>query len=459
MICLGLQGFLMAAPVSSAPPAIVFGGTSFQSDFPFGVVTAIDVTPAAPLLQAKLYITMDGVTYYTQDALIPAHQPGETIRIETRWQAKTLTRDASPPWMPMQIWWQMTDAAGNTQTSNPQQHTYADSARRIWTINEGAYATVYTYGQSGGFINSVVGIADAAIPQLQNAYGFALPFRPAIVVYNSAGDGDGDMGNGAFGSYVVGRAYPGTSGLVLLARNDNAYLQRLIYHELAHLFQYQIGPRLFDAPHWFIEGDAKSQEPPASRQRSVGYARDQAYTNGLPDLASWDSRNYSSEAALDHALLIGASFVVYLREVYGAQAMASFYANWRNTLDFYGAFVTTFGVSLQDLDVAWRGWLANNTAVASVDEPTVANVPAIILPDIPEGMARVNAYWLNFRDSPQLEDNVLALLNIGQLVLPLGRDESSEWILVELADGAQGWLFAEYLDYDGDIDALTVSLY
>jgi Peptidase MA superfamily len=300
--------------------------------------------------------------------------------------------------------------------------------------------------------------------RLQSSYGYTLPYRPALVFYNSSGEGDADLGRDSgvpFGDFVVGRAYPGTSGVVMLARADGAYLQRTITHELAHLFQYQLGPRVFDAPHWWIEGDAKAQEPTSSVERSLGYTRNIAYQQALPTLVNWDSRNYSNEASLDHVLMIGASFVTFLKTIYGGQAFATFYGNWRAGEDFNGAFVLTYGKTLDELDQEWKSWLLNNDSivVVSSEEQTSVTVPAVMLAEIPEGMARVNAYWLNFRDGPGLDFQAVALLSIGQLLLPLGRDESGEWMLVELPDGTQGWLFSEYVDYTGSIDDLTVSLY
>jgi hypothetical protein len=366
--------------------------------------------------------------------------------------------------MPMQLWWTLTDSSGASITTPPEQHLYADLTRRAWLASEGVHVTVYTYGQTQNFISNAVALGDAAVVQLQGAYGYALPYRPALVFYNAPSDGDADLGRDnslPFGSFVVGRAYPGTSGVVMLARNDGAYLQRTIIHEIAHLYQYQLGPRLFDAPHWWIEGDAKAQEPPASIERSLGYARSMALQNALPTLVIWDSRNYANEASLDHVLLVGASFVAFLKTVYGNQSLVTFYGNWRSGQDFQGAFVLTYGKTLDELDQLWKDWLLNSDsiALAGSGDQTAASVPAVMMPELPEGMARVNAYWLNFRDGPSLENNVLALLSIGQLLLPIGRDESGEWMLVELPDGTQGWLFREYVDYDGSVEDLTVSLY
>ena len=322
---------------------------------------------------------------------------------------------------------------------------------------------MYTYSQGGDFAGLAVALGDEAVVRLQAAYGFALPYRPALVFYNSAADGDSDLAsnNGApFGAFVVGRAYPGTSGVVMLARYDRAYIQRTVTHEVAHLFQYQLGPKVFDAPHWWIEGDAKAQESTASVQRALSHARGVALAGGLPDLTTWDSRYAATEADLDNALLLGASFVHFLEQTYGPQSHANFYANWRSSGDFYAAFDLTYGSSLAALDGAWRAWLVGNeSVVASAPVEEVPAVPPVLLAPIPEGMARVNAYWLNMRTGPSLDHEVLHLLSIGQLFLPLGRNESGEWLLIELPDGSQGWLASEFVDYDGSFDNLTESLY
>jgi hypothetical protein len=448
----------------AAPAAIAVEQSTFLSDFPAGIITGVQVRPEAQIVQARLNVTLDGAVYYTQDAAIPAHAPGESIFLETRWNGITLTRDPSPPWVPLQLWWSLTDSNGNTVQTTPQQQIYQDGVRRPWVASQGVHLSVYTYHQGGDFMAQAVALGDEALVRLQAAFGFALPYRPAIVFYNSAADGDDDLGTVSgvpFGSFVVGRAYPGTSGVVMLARADRAYVQRTLTHELAHLFQYQLGPRVFDAPHWWIEGDAKAHESTASVQQSLSHARGVALAGGLPDLVSWDTRNPATEADLNNVLYLGASFVHYLEQAYGPQSHATFYGNWRSSGDFYASFNATFGKPLPELDQEWRAWLlGNQSVVASAPQAASAEaIPPVLLAELPEGMARVNAYWLNMRTGPSLEHDVLHLLSIGQLFLPLGRDESGEWLLIELPDGTQGWLFAEYIDYDASIEDLTESLY
>jgi hypothetical protein len=455
----------LAHPADTSHLMTIFGDATFQSDFPNGFITTLQVTPQAALVQARLTVTLDGVTTYQSDANIPPHQPGETILLEARWKGLTATRDPAPPWMPLQFWWTVLDAAGNQLNTQPQHQVYSDSTRHAWIASQGVHVSVYTYGQSSDFINDAIAVGDAAVTQLQGTYGYALPYRPALIFYNSAAEGDADLSGGPtvpFGAFVVGRAYPGSSGVVLLARGDRAFTRRTIIHELAHLYQYQIGLQLFDAPHWWIEGDAKAQEPADSIYHALGEAHQVAVGGGLPDLAGWDSRDYATESGLNEVMSIGSSFVTYLQQTYGNERRILFYGNWRQTGDFYSSFDAIYGQPLSALSISWREWILSNAdsgIVPAGDDGYTPEIPAIMLPPIPEGMARVNVYWLNFRVSPAEDAEALALLSIGQLLLPIGRDESGEWLLVELPDGAQGWLFAEYLDFEGSIEDLTVSLY
>ncbi|HLA43061.1 MAG TPA: hypothetical protein VJZ27_06480, partial [Aggregatilineales bacterium] len=177
---------------------------------------------------------------------------------------------------------------------------------------------------------------------------------------------------------------------------------------------------------------------------------------------TWETRNYNSEATLNQALYVGASFVIFLREIYGAQSHAAFYQSWRATSDFNLSFELTFGLNLAGLTQQWQDWIVNNNTVVSpgITDTTVAEVELPPPPEpLPEGLARVNIYLLNFRTGPTEDHDVLYTLRAGQLLLPIGRNESGEWILAELPDGTQGWLLAEFLDYDESIENLTVSLF
>ncbi|HLA44522.1 MAG TPA: hypothetical protein VJZ27_13850, partial [Aggregatilineales bacterium] len=234
-----------------SPAAIATGNSTFRSDFPQGVLATLEITPEAYIQNARLNVTLDGTVLNSTDAIVPAHQPGDTITVEARWNGRSLTRDPSPPWMPLQLWWTVVDSTGNSIQTTPENHIYTDETnRRPWATTEGVYVTVHTYNQGGSFIQQAAAIGDDAVARLQLIFGYGLPFRPALVFYNQAADGDADFGSGLsvpFGGYVVGRAYPGTSGVVMLARSDSAYMQRTITHELTHLYQYQLGPQLFDA--------------------------------------------------------------------------------------------------------------------------------------------------------------------------------------------------------------------
>jgi hypothetical protein len=203
-------------------------------------------------------------------------------------------------------------------------------------------------------------IGDQAIVDLQALYGYVLPYRPVLVFYNSPQAAAADLGNAQLdplGSAVIGRAYFGTSAMIALADLDWAVLAQVIRHEITHLYQFQMGALLFEAPLWWVEGDAKAQEPADSQAKTLLAVQTYAAQRQLPYLPTW---NFDPQRGDDLQLHMemGASFILFLREKYGDAAHAQFYAQWRASEDFYAAFETGYGVSLAHLDWAWRAWVA-----------------------------------------------------------------------------------------------------
>ena len=80
---------------------------------------------------------------------------------------------------------------------------------------------------------------------------------------------------------------------------------------------------------------------------------------------------------------------------------------------------------------------ATQPAVGVTPEPTPTPVQAT-------GVVNVDA--LNLRLGPGLEHQVLRLLNTGDALEITGRSENSLWLQVKLADGAAGWVYAEFMN-------------
>lgn len=65
---------------------------------------------------------------------------------------------------------------------------------------------------------------------------------------------------------------------------------------------------------------------------------------------------------------------------------------------------------------------------------------------------------VNVRQRPSTDASVLRSLNVAEIVTATGRSADNSWIRIALADDPQGagWVFAQYLTTEGDINTLTV---
>lgn len=85
---------------------------------------------------------------------------------------------------------------------------------------------------------------------------------------------------------------------------------------------------------------------------------------------------------------------------------------------------------------------STTTSTESTTTTTTVDVPA----GEPVGNATVNVVAANMRASASTRAAILAELPSGTSVTVIGRNSSSTWIRVQLADGQTGWIFARLLD-------------
>ncbi|MEL6404843.1 MAG: SH3 domain-containing protein [Chloroflexota bacterium] len=84
-------------------------------------------------------------------------------------------------------------------------------------------------------------------------------------------------------------------------------------------------------------------------------------------------------------------------------------------------------------------------AVVAVDN-AVTGVVAPLDPNAPTGI--VNAQELNFRTGPSTSFGIIGRITRGTTVYLRGRNSSSTWLQVQLADGTLGWVSAVYVRSD-----------
>ncbi len=90
---------------------------------------------------------------------------------------------------------------------------------------------------------------------------------------------------------------------------------------------------------------------------------------------------------------------------------------------------------------------SSSTSSTTTSESTTTTTTTVDVPaGEPVGNATVNVVAANMRASASTRAAILAELPSGTSVTVIGRNSSSTWIRVQLADGQQGWIFARLLD-------------
>lgn len=102
------------------------------------------------------------------------------------------------------------------------------------------------------------------------------------------------------------------------------------------------------------------------------------------------------------------------------------------------------GEAVTETTTVPEGEAVTGTITDTVDTGEDEEVTVLI--DAPNG--------LNVRTAPELNADVVTLLPDQSAVPAIGRYATNEWILVDLGDGATGWVFTELVQLEGELASL-----
>lgn len=96
-------------------------------------------------------------------------------------------------------------------------------------------------------------------------------------------------------------------------------------------------------------------------------------------------------------------------------------------------------------------------------EPEPEETPAVVAASVPgpadpgdaDAVANTDA---NVRSGPGLAYGITGGLNTGETVSLIGRTNDSSWLQIEMADGSEGWVFAQLLTTNADLDVSLLAV-
>jgi hypothetical protein len=334
------------------------------SRYPRGVEYVLRITSKAGTIQRA------SVAYWNRDRSI---RSGSTLEWDPDRQAYVYyDRFFQPPWFEVHYRFRVIDSAGNVFETGEQVEEYADTSR-TWTRREGELVIVLLYGARESLADDLFQSASDAIDRLEKAFGFALDYKPYVVVVPDRAGFD------EWQEYpdpqVAGLTLSGLGYTIQQLTWGEYYLvHTVVPHELTHIFQGFITEAL-DIPTWFIEGQATYFEPVQDYDYE-NRVRQAARLFTIPSLrADMSPDTIGPDGMGRWAYDLGYTFIKYWVETYGWESHRLFWQA-QVTMHFEEAMEFATGRTFDELESEWRAWIgAPGPAPTLIPTPTLRPWP------------------------------------------------------------------------------------
>ena len=234
-----------------------------------------------------------------------------------------------------------------------------------WHIHRTEHFDIYYYPSEAKLVPVMAAIAEEAYEQHSADFEHELRDRTPLILYKSHKDFQET-------NIILQELHEGIGGFAELFKHRIVIpftgsleaFREVIFHELIHIFQYDIiyqkphariysGEFLYSAPIWFIEGmaDYFAEDNDAIGEMVI---RDASMNNNIVPLPQLHNFNRLSSPFVGYKL--GQLAVAYLTETYGREKIAEILQGLRQsrTKDINQVFIEVLGVELEEFDKAWR---------------------------------------------------------------------------------------------------------
>ena len=234
-----------------------------------------------------------------------------------------------------------------------------------WHIHRTEHFDIHYYPSEAKLVPIMAAIAEEAYEQHSEDFEHELRDRTPLILYKSHKDFQET-------NIILQELHEGIGGFAELFKHRIVIpftgsleaFREVIYHELIHIFQYDIiyqkphariysGEFLYSPPIWFIEGmaDHFAEDNDAIGEMVI---RDASMNNNIVPLPQLHNFNRLRSPFVGYKL--GQLAVAYLTETYGREKIPEILQGLRQsrTKDINRVFKEVLGVELEEFDKAWR---------------------------------------------------------------------------------------------------------
>ncbi|MGD1997037.1 MAG: peptidase MA family metallohydrolase [Anaerolineae bacterium] len=381
---------LNISPVAAAPAtSIQVLDQSVESHFPDNMTFQLSVrSDAGDIVEATLYLEVgwaEAIELVVPEPFTPAPE----VQLTAIWTTGSQT---VPPFIEIIYHWQLTDANGETFSTEPVQTEYADT-NHDWERLQDEHAIVLWYDRPSSFGEDLFRAAQEAYDHVANITGTTTDRPIRIVIYNT--QADFCVMYSICETWVGGQTF---SGITVQWGTDRDWLVHdVVPHELAHVFYGEVFRDTWvNVPTWFNEGIAVYNER-TDHSEEMGMVRDAAEEGRLRSLPVMTRGGGVAHGEVGLWYAIAYSLVAYVADAYGEETLGELILTLAGNTRFEEALAQTTGLDMAQLELEWRAWLGY--PVESV--PTPITLPTMAI--TPMGLPTVRQSPSTSTPSPQEE--------------------------------------------------------
>lgn len=279
---------------------------------------------------------------------------------------RDLTLNPIPIFTTMEYWWHVDFVDGSTFTSDIFSFRYYDN-RYEWSqfssSQDGVTLHLYNIDDDPILAQQVFDVGFNSLSSLSQILSQAIPAELSIFLYPSEADIKASLLSG--GSRNGGHAEPELNTIILSApHGTDKYLliEQIIPHEFAHVMLYhRMGNQYHNLPNWLNEGIASLQEqsPDPAFRLALEHALTNSTTLSITSLCGTFPEN-PDQSILAYAQ--SASFVQYLKDIYGTGAISALLDAYKEGTTCQGGVQRVLQRSLSEVESEWLGYLRENSS-------------------------------------------------------------------------------------------------
>ncbi len=264
------------------------------------------------------------------------------------------------PFTRVYYWFEVSFQDGKSYTSSSYWFDYLDN-RFEWKHKRFDKVEIYWQNQDDQFAQDVYNTTKLGLQKITEILDASLPEDFKIIIYPDASSLQSAL-NLQDQLWVAGHANP-SLGMVILSippgPNQKLELERQLPHELMHLMEYQIaGPSYTQQPVWLKEGLASIVElyPNPDYQRIIQKA---AQEQTIKPMVSYCNQFPADASGAFLAYAQSWSFLKYINEQYGSNAIQQLFLNYRDGLGCEEGFLQTYNKTIYEVEKEWKRTILN----------------------------------------------------------------------------------------------------